>query len=124
MFIDSGKVLFKKEPSNEDFKRGDYFNHRNLHFTLYYDDENKTLNIFYNAKLLEKSEEINIIVNKEKLIKLKTTPGFWSIRYLGVFNEITHVRVDNNEKVIYEMSFDDEFRNIFKKISYISDDKS
>ena len=35
IFIESGNVLFKNEPSNEDFKRGDYFNHRNLHFTLF-----------------------------------------------------------------------------------------
>ena len=124
IFIDSCKVLFKKEPSNENFKRGNYFNHRNLHFTLYYNSEDKNLSIFFNAKLLEKSEDITIIINKEKLVKLKTTPGFWSTRNLGIFNEITHVRVDNNKKVIYELSFDDEFREIFKNISYISDDKS
>ena len=119
LFIESGNVLFKKEPTNEEFKRGDYFNHRNLHFTLYYNPEDKTLNIFYNALDLEKSEEITVIINKEKIIKITTKPGFWTIRILGLFNEITHVRVDNNNKVIYEVSFDNEFREIFKNKSYI-----
>jgi hypothetical protein len=119
IFIESGNVLFKNEPTNEEFKRGDYLNHRNLHFTLYYNPEDRTLNIFYNALDLEKSEEITVIINKEKIVKIITKPGFWTTRILGLFNEITHVRVDNNNKVIYEVSFDNEFREIFKNKSYI-----
>jgi hypothetical protein len=119
LFIESGNVLFKNEPTNKEFKRGDYFNHRNLHFTLYYNPEDRTLNIFYNASEFEKSEEITIIINKQKIVKLITKPGFWTTRILDLFNEITHVRVDNNNKVIYEISFDNEFREIFKNKSYI-----
>jgi hypothetical protein len=119
IFIESGKVLFKNEPSKDKFKKGSVNEHRGLHFTLYYNPEDRTLNIFYNALDLEKSEEITVIVNKEKIIKIITTPKFWSIRVLGDFNEITHVRVDNNNKIIYEVSFDNEFREIFKNKSYI-----
>ena len=121
LFINSGKVLFKNEPSDSKFKRGEYPQHRNLHFTLYYNPYNKTLNIFYNSIDLKTSEEIVIITNKEKIIKLKTTPNLWFIKELGNFDEITHVRVDNNKKVIYELSFDNEFREIFKIKSYITD---
>ena len=124
IFIESGKVLFKNEPSNEEFKRGDYFNHRNLHFTLYYNPEDGTLNIFYNAIDFEKSEEITIIINKEKIYRFITKPGFWSIKEIGVFDEITHVRVDNNNKVIYEISFDNKFREVFKNKSYITNNEN
>jgi hypothetical protein len=119
IFTESGNVLFKNEPTSQEFRRGDYFNHRNLHFTLYYNPEDGTLNIFYNALDLEKSEEITVIINKEKIVKIITKPGFWTTRILDLFNEITHVRVDNNNKVIYEISFDNEFREIFKNKSYI-----
>jgi hypothetical protein len=119
IFIESGKVLFKNEPPKDRFKKDKVTEHRGLHYTLYYNPEDKTLNIFYNALDLEKSEEITVIVNKEKIIKIITTPKFWSIRVLGDFNEITHVRVDNNNKIIYEVSFDNEFREIFKNKSYI-----
>ncbi len=119
IFIESGKVLFKREPSNDEFKRGEYFNHRNLHFTLYYNPDGETLNIFYDALNSEKPENITVIVNREKIINLNTTPKFWIMRILGTFDEITNVRIDNNEKVIYEISFDDEFREIFKNKSHI-----
>jgi hypothetical protein len=121
LFIDGGKTLFKNEPPKDKFKKGNISEHRYLHFTLYFDPKNETLNIFYNAINLKKSEEITVIVNKEKAINLITKPGFWTTRELGNFNEITHVRVDNNKKVIYEISFDDDFREIFKIKSYITD---
>jgi len=124
LFIDSGKTLFKKEPPSDKFKKGNISLHRYLHFTLYYEPESKTLNIFYNAMNLNYSEEIVVIVNKEKIVKFKTTPKLWSIRVLGIFNEITHVRVDNNKKVIYELTFDDKFREIFKNKSYIMNNKN
>jgi len=38
---------------------------------------------------------------------------------LGIFNEINHVRVDNSQKVIFEKSFDNKFREVFKIKSYI-----
>lgn len=119
ILIESGNVLFKNEPPKDRFIKGNINEHRGLHFTLYYNPEDKTLNIFYNALDLEKSEEITVIINKEKIIKITTKPGFWTTRILGLFNEITHVRVDNNNKVIYEVSFNNEFREIFKNKSYI-----
>jgi hypothetical protein len=119
IFIESGKVLFKNEPPKDRFLKGNINEHRGLHYTLYYNPEDGTLNIFYNALDLEKSEEITVIINKEKIVKIITKPGFWTTRILDLFNEITHVRVDNNNKVIYEISFDNEFREIFKNKSYI-----
>jgi len=120
LFIDGGKTLFKNEPPKDKFKKGNISEHRFLHFTIYFDPENETLNIFYNSTNLKKSEEITVIVNKEKIINLTTKPGYWAIRELGNFNQITHVRVDNNKKVIYEIKFDDDFREIFKIKSYIT----
>jgi hypothetical protein len=76
-----------------------------------------------NNQPVEKSEEITVIVNKEEMIKFTTSVGFWHIRELGNFNKITHVRVDNNNKIIYEISFDNEFREIFKNKSYILETK-
>ena len=119
IFIESGKVLFKNEPPKDRFLKGNINEHRGLHYTLYYNPEDGTLNIFYNALDLEKSEEITVIINKEKIVKITTKPEFWTTRILDLFNEITHVRVDNNNKVIYEISFDNEFREIFKNKSYI-----
>lgn len=119
IFIESGKVLFKNEPPKDRFLKGNINEHRGLHYTLYYNPEDGTLNIFYNALDLEKSEEITVIINKEKIVKIITKPGFWTTRILDLFNNITHVRVDNNNKVIYEISFDNEFREIFKNKSYI-----
>ena len=121
LFIGTGKTLFKNEPSSDKFKKGNISEHRNLHFTLYYNPDNATLNIFYNSTGFKKLEEITVIVNKEEMIKFTTTPGFWHIRELGTFNKITQVRVDNNNKIIYEISFDDEFREVFKNKSYIID---
>jgi hypothetical protein len=119
IFIESGKVLFKNEPPKDRFLKGNINEHRGLHYTLYYNPEDGTLNIFYNALDLEKSEEITVIINKKKIVKITTKPEFWTTRILDLFNEITHVRVDNNNKVIYEISFDNEFREIFKNKSYI-----
>jgi hypothetical protein len=119
ILIESGNVLFKNEPPKDRFIKGNINEHRGLHFTLYYNPKDGTLNIFYNALELVKSEEITVIINKEKVVKIITKSGFWTTRILDQFNEITHVRVDNNNKVIYEVSFDNEFREIFKNKSYI-----
>ena len=119
LFISSGNPIFKNEPPKDKFIKGGHTQHRNLHFTLFYNPDNGTLGIFYNCIGVEKSEEITVIVNKEEMIKFTTSAGFWHIRELGTFNKITHVRVDNNNKIIYEILFDDEFREIFKNKSYI-----
>ena len=118
LFINSGKVFFRNEPSEDKFKRGDMVLNRNLHYTLYYNSLDKTLNIFYNS-IIDSSEDIVIIVNKTRVINLTTKPYHWHIRPLGVFDEINHVRVDNSQKVIYDKTFDNEFREIFKNKSYI-----
>ena len=119
LFINSGKVFFRNEPSEDKFKRGDRVLNRNLHYTLYYNSLDKTLNIFYNS-IIDSSEDIVIIVNKTRVINLTTKPYHWHIRPLGVFDEINHVRVDNSQKVIYDKTFDNEFREIFKIKSYIT----
>lgn len=119
LFMSYGNPIFKNEPSIDRFKKGGIVQHRNLHFTLFYNPENETLNIFYNAVDSEKPEEITVIVNKERMVKFTMKPKFWHIRELGYFNGITHVRVDNNNKVIYDISFDDNFREIFKNKSHI-----
>jgi hypothetical protein len=119
LFMDSGKVLFGPEPSHDRFKRGKEFYNRNLHFTLYYDPSDETLNIFYKS-IKESSEEIVVIVNKTTVINIQTKPYHWNINTLGIFNDINYVRIDNSEKIIYEKEFDAEFREIFKIKSYIS----
>jgi hypothetical protein len=118
LFVNSGKVLFQNEPSKDKFKRGDRVLNRNLHYTLYYNPLDKTLNIFYNS-IIDSSENIVIIVNKTHVINLTTKPYHWHTRPLGIFDEIHHVRVDNSQKVIYDKTFDSEFREIFKIKSYI-----
>jgi hypothetical protein len=119
LFINSGKVLFLNEPSKEKFKRGRKFSNRNLHFTLFYDPLKKTLNLFYNTTKTS-SEEIVVIVNKKHISNLHTQVGHWQITRLGIFDEIDYVRIDDSDKIIYELSFDKELREIFKSESYIT----
>jgi hypothetical protein len=119
LFINSGKVLFGTEPSHDKFKRGINFYNRNLHFTLYYNPSDQTLNIFYNSTK-DSPEEIVVMVNKTKVVNIQTEPYHWYIEPLGNFDAINHVRVDNSEKIIYEKEFNSEFREKFKIKSYIS----
>ena len=118
LFISSGKVLFGPEPSHDRFKKGSNFYHRNLHFTLYYNSIDSTLNIFYNS-IKDINEEILVVINKEKIIKINANPGCWHTRPLGIFDDINHVRIDNGEKIVYQKLFDPQFREIFKIKSYI-----
>jgi hypothetical protein len=120
LFIEQGNVFFQYIPSEDRFKKGYNFHSRNLHYTLYYNPSDKTLNIFYNS-VIDSSEEIVVIVNKTTIINIKTKPYHWHIRPLGVFDEITHVRIDNSDKIIYQKYFDNDFREIYKIKSYISD---
>ena len=122
LFIDSGKPLFKNEPTSDKFKRTTINEHRGLNHTLYYNPEDKTLNIYYRSEK-NTSEEIVVIVDKTKIINIQTEPYHWHIRPLGIFDEINHVRVDNSQKVIYDINFDSEFREVFKIKSYIRDEK-
>lgn len=123
LFIESGKVLFQPHLSNEEFKKGKNFYSRNLYHTLYYNPIDLTLNIFYKS-IIDVSEEIVIMINKEKVITVQTKPYHWHIKPLGIFNDINHVKIYNSEKVIYEKTFDSEFRKIFKTESYISSEKN
>jgi hypothetical protein len=120
LFINNGKVLFQNEPTEDKFKRGGAFYNRNLHYTLYYNPIDLTLNIFYNS-INDNEENIVVIVNKEKIINISVKPKHWHIRTLGVFDDINHIRIDNSQKVIYEKTFDDKFREVFKIKSYIMD---
>jgi hypothetical protein len=120
LFINSGKVLFRNEPSEDKFKRGGREHYRNLHFTLFYNPKDKSLNIFYNS-VIDLVEEITIIVNKKNIIHITTKPHHWYIKSLGVFDEIEHVRIDNSKKITHEKEFSKEFREIFKIKSYITD---
>jgi len=119
LFTNAGKVLFQNEPSDNKFKRGYKFYNRNVHFTLYYNPLDKTLNIFYNS-VKDSPEEIVVIVNKTTIVNILSKPHHWHVRSLGLFDDINHVRVDNSQKVIYDKTFDNEFREIFKIKSYIS----
>jgi hypothetical protein len=119
LFIDSGKPLFKNEPSSEKFKKNTVDEHRGLHYTLYYNPEDKTLNIYYRS-VKDSSEEIVVIVNKTTVVDIQTKPYHWHTKPLGIFDEINHIRVDNSQKVIYDKTFDNEFREIFKIKSYIT----
>ena len=50
IFMDSGKVLFGLPPSEVRFKRGLNFYNRNVHYTLFYNSNDGTLNIFYKSE--------------------------------------------------------------------------
>ena len=119
LFINSGKVLFGPEPSHDKFKKSVNFYNRNLHFTLYYNPIDLTLNIFYKS-IKDINEEIFIIVNKEQLIKLNVISQHWHIMPLGIFDEINHIRIDDTDKIMYQKVFNDDFRDIFKIKSYIT----
>jgi len=122
LFINSGKPLFKNEPTSDKLKKTTIDEHRGLHHTLYYNPEDKTLNIYYRS-VKNSSEEIVVIVNKTTIVNIQTEPYHWHIRPLGVFDEINHVRVYDSQKVIYDKTFDSEFREVFKIKSYIRDEK-
>ena len=123
LFVNSGKVLFQNEPTTNKLKRGYDFYNRNVHFTLYYNPFDKTLNIFYNL-VIDSLEEIVVIVNKTTIVNIQTKPFHWYTRPLGIFDDINHVRIDNSKKVIYEKTFDNEYREIFKIKSYIIDEEN
>jgi hypothetical protein len=123
LFINSGKVLFQSHPSDEEIKKGENFYNRNLHYTLFYNPIDLTLNIFFKS-FKNVKEEIVIMINKESVITIHAKPNYWSVKPLGIFDNINHVRIDNSEKVIYEKTFDNEIRKIFKIESYITNEEN
>ena len=118
IFINSGNVLFKRLDEQK-FKKGPKFVSIGRHYTLYYNDEDKTLNVFYRS-LTDKPENIVVIVNDNKIVRLNVSPGHWYMNRLGIFDEINYVRIDDSKKTLLEKHFDNEFREILKKESYIT----
>jgi hypothetical protein len=121
LFINSGNVLFKhvNELTEQKFKKGPKFVSIGRHYNLFYNDGDKTLNVLYRS-LTDNPENIVVIVNDKKIVRLNVTPKHWYINPLGIFDEINYVRIDNSKKTLFEKHFDDEFREIFKKKSYIT----
>jgi hypothetical protein len=121
LFINSGNVLFKhdNELTEVKFKKGPKFVSMGRHYNLYYNDNDKTLNVLYRS-LTDERENIVVIVNDNKIVRLDVTPRHWYIKRLGIFDEINYVRIDNSKKTLFEKHFNDEFREIFKEKSYIT----
>ena len=118
IFINSGNVLFKRLDEQK-FKKGPKFVSIGRHYTLYYNDEDKTLNVFYRS-LTDNPENIVVIVNDNQIVRLNVSPGHWYMNRLGIFDEINYVRIDDSKKTLLEKHFDNEFREILKKESYIT----
>jgi hypothetical protein len=121
LFINSGNVLFKHvdDLTEQKFKKGPKFVSIGRHYTLYYNDKDKTLNVFYRS-LTDNPENIVVIVNDNKIVRLNVRPRHWYMNRLGIFDEINYVRIDDSKKTLLEKHFDNEFREIFKKESYIT----
>ena len=121
LFINSGNVLFKHldDITEQKFKKGPKFVSIGGHYCLYYNNINKTLNVFYRS-LTDNPESIVVIVNDNKIVRLNVSPRNWYINRLGIFDEINYVRIDDSKKTLYEKHFDNEFREVFKKESYIT----
>ena len=117
--MDSGKVLFGLPPSEERFKRGINFYNRNVHYTLFYNSNDGTLNIYYNSQKIEE-ETVIVIINNSEVHTLNVKPNHWHIKKLGIFDEINHVRIDNSDRVIYDKTFDLENREIIKENTHIT----
>jgi hypothetical protein len=93
LFIDSGNVLFKNDNdlSNQRFNKGPKFYSVGVHYTLYYNSINNTINIFYlSAKSYD--EDIVVIVN-DNVVRFKASPNQLHIRRLGLLDEVNYVRI-------------------------------
>jgi hypothetical protein len=120
LFVNSGNVLFKndKDLSNQGFNKGPKFYEVGVHYTLYYNSINNTINIFY---LSRKSYDENIVVIvNNKVVRFKALPKQWHMQSLGLLDDVNYVRIDNSNKCLYEKSFDDEFKKVFVNKSYIT----
>jgi hypothetical protein len=121
LFVNSGNVLFKhdNELTEQKFKKGPKFAIIGRHYNLFYNDTNKTLNVFYRS-FTDNPENIVVIVNDDKIVRLNVSPRHWHINQLGIFDEINYVRIDDSKKTLLEKHFDTEFREIFKTKSFIT----
>ena len=120
LFIDSGNVLFKndKDLCEQGFKKGPKFYDAGVHYTLYYDSNSNTINIFYLSTKSYK-EDIVVIVDNN-IVRFNSLPGQWNIQSLGLLDKVNYVRIDNSKKCLYEKYFDDEFKKVFINKSYIT----
>jgi len=121
LFIDSGNVLFKNDNDlcNQGFNKGPKFYTIGVHYTLYYNPNNNTVNIFY-LSMKPHEENIVVIVNYDEIVRFKSLPNQWYVQRLGLLEDINHIRIDNSDKCLYKISFDDEFKKVFKNKSYIT----
>jgi hypothetical protein len=118
LFINSGKVLFKPFPTERYFKSKNFYS-RNVHYTLFHNSQDESLNIFWKSPK-ESTENVVVIVNKKNVVNIEIKPLHWHIESLGKFDEIQHVRIDNSNQILYEQSFDQELRDFYKINSYIA----
>ena len=120
LFIDSGNVLFKndKDLCEQGFKKGPKFYDTGVHYTLYYDSNSNTINIFYLSTKSYK-EDIVVIVDNN-IVRFNSLPGQWNIQSLGLLDKVNYVRIDNSKKCLYEKYFDDEFKKVFINKSYVT----
>ena len=118
IFLDAGKVLFKNrsELANRFIGSQSFYN-RNLHYTLFYNEQNGSLNIFY--KGFEFSERITIITNNRNVFNLDVQANHWHMLELGAFEDIENVRIDNSSKILLNVFFDPEKRELYKHKSFI-----
>lgn len=123
LFIKSGKVYFDYEPTKSQFKRGEDFYSKNFHFTLFYSKEDDSVNLFYKSTK-DEDEIITVITNKKFVIEFNCERRHWYIKNLGRFDEIEHVRIDNSDKILYNKTFDTEFKTIFREKSFIRNEKN
>lgn len=123
LFINSGsKILFKnKSELVNRFTGSKPFYSRNIHYTIYYNDVDKTLNIFYESNC---DEKITIIVNHQKIINLDVKKNHWYTKPLGTFDDINHIRIDNSVKILYQKYFDNNEREIYKNKSFLSEEEN
>jgi len=120
---ESGNLLIKPESelTPERFKNGQWWSDQH-HYTLYYNPENQSLNFFYRS-IGTVEENIVVIVNKQKMLSIEVSSGFWITRPLGDLDSISHVRIDNSKKILYDKDLTPDLKEIIKKTSYISNAK-
>jgi len=103
---------------NGRFEMGKSFFKRKHFSTLFYDQKSESLNFFYLSKKDEETKII-VIVNSSKVFNITVKPHHWHLLPLGLMVDIDYVRIDDTVNVFYEMKFDNEFREIFKRKSYL-----
>ena len=119
-FLNSGNVLFKNgnELTEDIITIGYKFKNRNVHYTLYYDNESEKINIIYN-NVSQSDQKIMLIVNNNKVINFISKINFWNIEMVGNINGIRNVKVFIDDRISYEKNFNDENIQTFKNNSYI-----